>query len=595
MNQSSLLGRFVNWRVRHMGDSQFILLLSGIVGLFGGLAAVGIKLLIHYLHHQLTTFINDSSFNLWYLILPLTGVILSVALIKYLYRGSFAHGITNVLYAISKNKSIVKLKDAVYFMFGSIFTVGLGGSVGMEATLIMTGSSLGSNLAQSFRLSFSHRVLLLGCGAAAALASFFHAPIAGVVFALEVLMLDLTMSSLVPLLMASVIGTIVGRIFLGQDIILDFSRHSPFLVEQLPYFVVLGLASGLIGIYFAKVDHFTEKLGQKLGGGWKKALVLGGLAALMIYSFPPLFGEGYSAISQVFNGDSAALLRNSFFEQFSEFKIHFLVFLLAVVLLKALAVAFTLGAGGIGGYFAPSLFLGGITGFLVARAINILKLFPVHLPEDNFTLVGMAGVMSSVFYAPLSAVFLIAEITSGYDLIVPLMLVATTSYLIGHYVEPHSLFTRRLARRGELITHHKDQAVMAMMDMQSMIENDFKPTHPDATFREFLREAVGKSKRNIFPVLDDEGKLISIVLLDDVRPMIFKEDQYDKMEISELMRKPPAKILMSDRIHEVLKKFDHTSAWNLPVVEEDGRYVGFISKSKLLSAYREMLVEMSYD
>lgn len=578
-----------------MGDRQFILMLSALVGLTGGLAAVIIKLGIHYLHDFINVKIRQSTFEFWYLILPVVGIALSVALIKYFYRGTFAHGITNVLYAISKQKSIVRLKDSLYFMLGSIFTVGLGGSVGMEATLVMSGTGIGSNIARTFRLSFSHRILLLGCGAAAALACFFNAPIAGVVFALEVLLLDLSMASLVPLLLASIIGVIIGKIFLGANIILDFSEHSAFNVDQIPFFVLLGIVSGLISIYFNRIDHLTSKIVERLGFGWKKTLILGSVAAILIFSFPPLFGEGYGTLINLFRGKPGLLLENSIFSHFSEFQIHFLWFLLMVVLLKAVAVAFTLGAGGIGGYFAPSLFLGGVTGFLVARSINMLKLFSTHLPEDNFTVVGMAGVMSSIFYAPLSAVFLIAEITSSYDLIVPLMVVATISYMMVNYIEPHSLFTRRLAKRGELISHHKEESVLAMLNLEEIIETDFYPIHPDATFRQFLKDAVGNSKRNIFPVTNDDGKLLSIVLLDDVRPLIFKQEEYDTLSVTELMRTPPARIYLNDSMREILKKFDQTSAWNLPVVDEKEKYIGFISKSKLLTAYRKTLKTLSYD
>ncbi len=592
---SRVLRKIMVWRSKNLNDRQFVLLLSAIVGIIVGFLAVGIKLGIHFLHGALTNAIHTSSHNFWFFLLPIVGISLSVIMVKYLYRGSFAHGITNVLYSISQQKSIVKIKNVIYFLFGSVLTVGFGGSVGMEATLVMTGSGVGSNVARWFRGSFSNRVLLLGCGAASALSCFFHAPIAGVIFALEVLMLDLTMNSLLPLLVASVIGAIIGKVFLGDDLVLDFSHHSSFVVEQLPYFLILGVLCALVSFYFSWTDRLTERLRRRLGEGWKKTIVLGGLAALMIFCLPPLFGEGYSAINQILSGQSSAMLHNSIFASFDEFHVHFLIFLAIVLVVKAIAVAFTLGAGGIGGYFAPSLFMGGITGFLLARLVNMMGFFGVRLSEDNFTLVGMAGVMSGVFYAPLTAVFLIAEITRGYDLIVPLMLVSATSYLIIHYLEPHSLFTRRLAKRGELITHHKDRAALSMLSMKGIVENDFKATHPHATLREFLKDAVAQSKRNIFPVLDDEGKLVSIVLLDDARPFIFKQEMFDQLTVSELMRQPPALILATDSMQQIVQKFDRTSAWNLPVVDQEGHYVGFISKSKLLSAYRDVLVTLSMD
>jgi CIC family chloride channel protein len=591
----SLYGKFILWRSSHVGDRQFLLILSAVVGIVGGLLAVAIKTGIHAIHGILTTAIDKTTYNIWYLILPIIGILCSVVLVKYFYKGTFAHGITNVLYSISKRNSIVRIKDALYFMLGSVFTVGLGGSVGMEATLVISGSGLGSNLARTFRLSYPSRILLLGCGAAAALASFFHAPIAGVIFAMEVLMLDLTMASIVPLLVASVTGAIIGRVFLGEDIILDFSQHSPFVVEHVPFFALLGIVAGGVSLYFAWVDQIAEKWGELLGRGWKRTLVMGSIAAFLIFLFPPLFGEGYGIIGTLLYGNSGALIDNSIFNLFDESQLLFIMFLISIILIKAFAVAFTLGAGGIGGYFAPSLFIGGVSGYLVAHMINMLGILPIYLPEDNFTLVGMAGAMGGIFYAPLSAVFLIAEITRGYDLIVPLMLVSTISYLIVHKLEPHSLFTRRLAKRGELITHHKDRAVLSMLSLQKVIETDFKSIHPDASFRDFLKDAVAQSKRNIFPVLDEDYRLVSIVLLDDVRPLIFKQEQYDSLIVRELMREPPALINATDSMTTVLKKFDQTAAWNLPVVNKEGTYLGFISKSKLLSAYRSTLVTLSED
>lgn len=595
MKESALLQRLINWRIAHVSDRTFLIFLSSLVGVVSGLMAVGIKVGIHHLHALLTDAINHSDFGFWYLILPFGGVVLSVVLIQYFYKGAFAHGITNVLYAISRQSSIVKIRDAIYFMLGSVFTVGLGGSVGMEATLVMTGSSLGSNLARLFQLKFSSRVLLLGCGAASALSCFFHAPVAGVVFALEVLMLDLTMSSLVPLLLASVIGAVMSKVFLGENIILDFSGHPTFDVDRLPFYLLLGIICGGVSLYFSWVDRCIHNWGVLLGSPWKKALFFGGIAALLIYAFPQLFGEGYGTIDQLIDGKATVMFEKSILAAFDQFHVQFVLLLVIMVLVKAWAVALTLSSGGIGGYFAPSLFLGGITGFIVARLINVLNLLEVKLSEVNFTLVGMAGVMSSIFYAPLTAVFLIAEITKGYDLIVPLMVVSATAYLLVHYTEPHSLFTRRLASRGELLTHDKDRAALSLLRIDKIIEKDFKTTHPDATFREFLRDAVALSRRNIFPVVDGDGKLVSVILLDDARPYIFKQEEYDQITVKELMHEAPAEIKLTDSISAIMDKFDQTEAWNLPVVDDDRYYQGFISKSKLLSAYRNTMVSLSYE
>lgn len=588
----TFLGRLLVWRVRHVSNKNFILLLSVVLGIFGGITAIFLKVFIHYFQQFLTSGFSKEYLNVMYIFYPMIGIFLTVLLIRIFYRGEFAHGITNVLYAISKKSSIVKLRDTLYFLMGSLFTVGMGGSVGLEATLVMSGSGFGSNLARMLRLSYRSRMLLLGCGTAGALSAFFNAPIAGVIFALEVLMLDLTMASLIPLVMASVVGFIMSRIFLGEEIMFNFSLHDSFSVSDIPFFVALGVLAGLVSLYFTRIDRFVGGMFRKFRNPFVKPLTGAVILGLMIFMFPPLYGEGYEAIKVLLSDQPSNLMNNSVFYDFKDATYVLLLFIAAIILVKAFAVSITLSSGGIGGFFAPSLFLGGLCGFFFAYGINLIDL-PVRLSENNFMLVGMAGAFSGIFHAPLSAIFLIAELTRGYELMVPLMLVSTISYLIIIYFEPHSLFTRRLAQKGELVTHHKDRAVLTLLKLHSVIEKDLKKVYPEMPLGDFLKNAVAHSRRNIFPVVDENNKFLGVVLLDDIREIMFKPEMYDGVMIRDLMHLPPAYVYGDEAMDRVLKKFDETGAWNLPVIDHDDNYIGFISKSKVLTAYRRLLVQFS--
>ncbi len=588
----SLLGRFLVWRVKHISNKNFILILSIFVGIIGGIAAAIIKNIIHYSHVLLTHGFHDEYENYLYFIYPIIGIILTVIMVRVFYRKEFAHGITNVLNAISTKNSIVQLKEMFFFIFGSFATVGLGGSVGMEATLVMSGSGIGSNMARLLQLPYRSRKLLLGCGSAAALAAFFNAPIAGVIFALEVLMLDLTMASLVPLLMASVIGNIIATFLLGESIVFNFTLTEYFSVRDLPYYLGLGVFCGFMALYFVRIDSFVSKIYQKVNNVYVKTVAGALIVGLLVFLFPPLYGEGYSAIKSLISNDSVSLMNNTFFFDFKDTEFVFILFLAAIILAKAFAVSITLNSGGIGGFFAPSLFIGGLSGFLFARTQNYFDL-TIPLSETNFTLVGMAGAMSGIFHAPLTAIFLIAEITKGYELIVPLMLVSTISYLIGIYFEPHSIFTRRLAQKGELITHHKDKEVLTLLKLRKIVERDLITVSPGDSLEDLLRNAVSKSNRNIFPVVDVEGKLSGMVLLNDIRSIMFKPELYDTVSVEELMIIPPTCVMVDEPMEKVIRKFDETGAWNLPVIDSEEKYVGFISKSKIFSAYRRLLVQFS--
>jgi len=590
----NLLKSFLIWRIKHISKRNFILILSLFIGLIGGLIAVLLNGAIHYLHSFLTIDLDIRFQSVLYFLYPIIGVVLTVLLIKFLYRDEFAHGITNVLYAISKKSSIVTLKDTSFFTLGSLLTVGFGGSVGMEATLVMSGSGLGSNLARLLHLSYRTRMLLLGCGVASALAGFFHAPIAGVIFAMEILMLDLTMASLIPLLVSSVTGFIVGKALTGEEFIFNFSMQDPFAIGDIPFFILFGLFIGLVSFYFIRVDKLIDTLSQRFQNTYARISTGVLLLGLLIFLFPPLYGEGYEAIENILAGNPTAMLNNSFFYDFRTIEPLFLGIVAAIILLKAFAVSLTLTSGGIGGFFAPSLFLGGIGGFFFARLLNYIGM-PVELSETNYMLVGMAGAMSSIFHAPLTAIFLIAELTGGYGLIVPLMIVSTLSYVFIIYFEPHSIFTRRLADKGELITHHKDKAVLTLLDLNKVIEKDLIAVSPDDSLGKLLKNAVAKSKRNIYPVVTEKNKLIGVVLLNDLRSVMFNQEMYNQLYVRDFMNAPPSYIFQNETMESVIRKFDETGAWNLPVIDAGGGYVGFVSKSKLFSAYRRMLVQFSED
>lgn len=596
MRRGNLLKSFLIWRYKHISRDNFILIVSLLIGAIGGLAAVLLQSGLHYSYRFLHQEFLLNGPNLYYLVFPFTGILMTVLAIRYLHREPMDQGITTVLYSIAEKSSLVRPRVALFFMLGSLVTVALGGSVGMEATLVIIGASAGSYLARMLHLSYQSRTLMLGCGVSAALAAFFQAPVAGVVFSLEVLMLDLTMASLIPLLLASVTGFIVGSVLTGQEAILQVTLQDPFSVTGLPYYVLLGLLCGMIALCTSRIDKAVSSLSQRFAGPMHRMLAGGVLLGLLVFLLPPLYGEGYTALQSLLDGSPQQLFDNSLFQDYvNGTETVFLLLLTALVLVKAVAVSVTLHSGGMGGFFAPSLFLGGLSGFLFARFVNLLQL-PVELPEINFTLLGMAGVNSGIFHAPLTAVFLIAEITESYTLIVPLMIVCTLAYVFIMYFEPHSIFARRLAEKGQLITHHKDKAILTLLDLQRVIERDLIPVSPDDTLGQLLKNAVARSSRNIFPVVDEQSRqLLGVVLLDDIRSVMFDTDSYDRITVRELMETPPAYIYEGEAMESVVRKFDQTGAWNLPVVDREGIYVGFVSKSRLLTAYRRLLVRFSED
>ncbi len=474
-------------------------------------------------------------------------------------------------------------------MIASTITIGSGGSVGSEAPIVLTGASLGSSLGRWLKLNYKQRTLLLACGAAGAISGIFQAPIAGVVFTLEVLMLDLTLASIVPLLISAVTGTLVAFFLMGKSVLFSFTLRELYTINDIPFYILLGIFTGLISLYFTRTTMFVEKKFGQINSISLRILTGGVILGFMIFVFPVLYGEGYETISLLLNNQAFELFEMSMLFSFFKDHSYLMIYVGLIVLFKVVAMAVTTGSGGVGGIFAPSLFTGAFAGYLFSGMINN---FPrIQLSESNFTLAGMAGLMAGVMHAPLTGIFLIAEITGGYGLLIPLIITSTISYITIMYFEPHSIYTKRLAKRGELITHNKDAAVLTLMNWKAEIEKDLLCVHPEDTLGDLVK-TISKSKRNIFPVVDDENTLVGVVLLDNIREIIFNREMYDSTYINELMVVPPAYISLEDTMGKVLEKFKVTDAWNLPVTK-DGKYSGFLSKSRIFSAYRKILVEVS--
>jgi len=567
-----------------------VLLLSLFAGVFGGLAAILLKNLVFYVHHFITSGTSKSGMNLLYLALPFIGITLTWLFVKYLVRDTISHGISRILSAISKNKSILKVHNAFTSLIASTLTVGFGGSVGLEAPIVLTGSAIGSNISRLFRLDYPTTTLLLGCGAAGAIAAIFKAPVAAVIFAIEILMLDLTMSSLIPLLISAATGTTLAYFFMGSGFMFQFPvSDPPFRLSNLPFYALLGILTGVVSLYFTKANLSIEKQFQKMPSGLVRLIAGGLITSLLVFLFPPLYGEGYETLSALLNGDGLKIFEGSFFYQGGENILVMLIFLLLLLIFKVVAMSATMGGGGIGGVFAPSLFMGGITGFFLSKVVNFFN--SGKLPESNFALAGMAGVMAAVMHAPLTAIFLIAEITGGYAFFIPLMITAIISYLTIIPFEPHSIYTKRLAALGELITHHKDKAVLTRLSIEKLIETNFSTVSPEATLGEFVK-IVSKSQRNVFPVINKENLFLGVVFINDIREIIFKPELYDTVFVSNLMFMPDAYVERSATMEDVATKFQETAHYNLPVLDK-GKYIGFVSRANVFSAYRKMVKDFS--
>jgi len=524
--------------------------------------------------------------------MPMLGIFLAAIFVKYIVKDDISHGITKILYAISQHKAIIKLHNTWSSIVASSLTIGFGGSVGPEAPMVLTGAAIGSNLGRYLKLDQKTLMLLVGCGASGAIAGIFKAPIAGVMFTLEVLMLDLTMASISPLIISAVAGVAVAYFLTGDLAIFYTQDFEPFDLSRIPSHIILGVVCGLMSLYFVRTTHWFETVYKKINNFWIRLLIGGVSLGVLIFFFPPLYGEGYDSITSLLKGDFESLFSQSLLFDYRDTPWAIISFIGLIALIKIFASVLTNGSGGTGGLFAPSLFVGSLTGFLVAF---VLRLLGVEVPFTNFAFAGMAGIMSGVMHAPLTGIFLIAELTGGYSLFMTLMIVSVISYLTIIIFEPHSIYAMRLAKKGELLTHNKDRGVLIIMKMEDVIETDLETIFPDMTLGDLIN-IISKSTRNIYPVVEcNSGKLLGIVTLDEVRNIMFRSELYGRFKVRKLMVSPPAKILYNTPMDKVMDLFESTGAWNLPVVDKGGVYKGFVSKSKIFSSYRELLVHYSHD
>jgi len=586
---NNIFKKILIWRYKYISERQFVYILSVLIGFLAGLGTLVLKNLTFFFQEVLEgKFIKDFHHSL-YFIFPIIGLFLVYYIKKHFIKKGIGHGISTTLHAISKENGIIEKYKMYASLITAPITVGFGGSVGLQGPAVSTGAALGSTVAQLFHMSTKTRMLLIGCATAGAMSSMFKAPVAAIIFAVEIFSLDLAFVSLVPLLLASVSAVITSYFFLGKDVLFGFKLQDSFEINDLFFYVLLGLGTGIASVYFSKIYFRITGFFDKFNNQFKK-LIIGGVAiGIMLYLIPPLYGEGYGLINKLLNGNAIAALEDI------PYNIDFtnvwmvILFLLLITFFKAIAMTITFSAGGVGGIFIPTLVMGSALGNVFSKIINQ---FGFHVSETNFTLIGMTGLMAGVLHAPLTAIFLIAEITGGYDLFVPLMLVSAISFAFTKYFISNSIYTLELAKRGELITHNKDKNVLMMMRIDTLIETNFITIQPQMSLGAMLKNAVSKSNRNIFPVIDSNKHFIGTVLLDDIRSIMFDEEMYEKVTVETLMKRAPELIFYNDSVEAIMQKFKESGAWNLPVVRK-GTYVGFISKSKLLNTYRNKLIEVT--
>lgn len=587
MKNTSALAKFIKWRKNNISDRQFILILSIVIGLASGLAAVIIKNLVHIIQQYLAVIAESNSYYL-YIIYPLIGILLTVLFIKYINKNPVRHGVPNVLYSISKRNGIIRRHNLFSSIITSALTVGFGGSVGLEGPAVATGAAIGSNIGRLLHLDHKQIILLLSCACAGAMSAIFKAPIAAIVFALEVIMFDLTMAAIVPLLISSATAALTSYLFLGQNVLYTFEIKEKFVLNDLTYYIMLGIFTGFLCVYFTKMYMLISELFDKLKNVFFKAIIGGISIGLLIFLIPSLYGEGYSAINDSLHGDFNHLFEHSFYGGMGKSFIAITVFFILVMLIKVIATSITFGSGGVGGVFAPTLFTGVNAGLLFAKLLNN---FGLSVSESNFALVGMAGLIAGVIHAPLTAIFLIAEITGGYELFMPLMIVAAISYATVRIFTPNSVYTIQLARRGELITHHKDKAVLMMLNVKELIETDFNKLYPDYTLGNLIK-VITTAHRNIFPVVEKDGTFRGIVKMDDIRHIMFDQEMYEHVYVRDLMFMPQYVIDPKDTMEEIARKFQISGRYNIAVIEK-GKYLGFVSRAILFSTYRKMLSDFS--
>lgn len=575
-----------------ISEKNLLLILAVVVGLLCGLAAVVLKLMISLIERGLTSWFSDTQDSLLLILYPGIGMILSMLVVKYLVKDNIGHGVTKVLQAVSKNESRIKRRHTWSSIVTSAITIGFGGSVGAEAPMVYTGAAIGSNVARAMGLSYKNMTLLLGCGAAGALAGIFKAPIAGVLFTLEILLFNISMSSILPIMLSSITATMVSYLLMGKGV--QFTNDiAAFRMANIPWYVVLGVFSGLMSLYFTRTTLKIEDKLKNIKNSWTRWAFCAVTLGLIIYAFPILYGEGYESIEKMLNNQSSDVMGR----YVSSFPLlqnpwYLLAFFAMAMMLKVVATSLTNGGGGVGGTFGPTLVTGGIAGFVMARLINLSGIAVV--PEANFALVGMAGMMSGVMHAPLTAIFLIADITSGYELFVPLILTAAISFATIRMFEPYSIYTKRIASKGELLTHDSDQAVLTLLKTSQVIESDFTPIYVDNCLGDLVK-TISISHRNIFPVLDAKGRFQGVVTLDDVRSMMFETSLYQDTKIYHIMKSSPAFVYQDEKMESVMRKFEDTGAWNLPVLDDENNYLGFVSKSKIFSSYRDQLKQVSHE
>ena len=576
--------RLFIWRRMNFSEQKFILMISFVVGILTAFAGLFLKWLIHQIQYLLTYRFDATGSNALYLVYPVIGIFLTGLFVRYVVKDDISHGVTKILFAIARKQSKIKAHNTWSSVIASAITIGFGGSVGAEAPIVLTGSAIGSNLGCLFRINSKTLMLLVGCGAAGAVAGIFKAPIAGLVFTLEVLMIDLTMGALLPLLISCV--TAAG---------VTFAVSGTNTIFEIPAYILLGIFCGLVSLYFTRTMNSLEDIFRKYSNPYVKLLIGGATLSILIYLFPSLYGEGYDLINLLLNGNSAkdwdTAMDSSLFYGHGNL---LLLYLALVLIFKVFASTATNGGGGCGGIFAPSLFLGCISGFIFARLWNFYRCLGIYLPERNFAMIGMAGLMSGVMHAPLTGIFLIAELTGGYQLFMPLMIVSVCAYLTIISFEPHSIYSMRLAKRGQLLTHHKDRAILTLMSLDSVIEKYDEYLYPDMDLSELVK-TISASRRDVFPVVDRQHRLVGIIYLDDVRPIMFRQELYHRFQIGQLMKEPVARLNIDDSMDVVLLTFDKTQAWTLPVVDTEGTFMGFIRKSHVLTLYRKTLADLSDD
>lgn len=574
-----------------VSEKNKIYILSLFVGLLSGTAAFILKNFIHYVSHFLTKHFKDSDESFYYLAYPMIGILISVLIIKYVVKDDVSHGVSKILSSLSKKDSYIKAHNMFSSMITSGFTIGFGGSVGAEAPIVYTGASIGSYVSKVFNLDRNEVRLLIGCGATGAIAGIFKAPIAGIMFTLEVLMLDLSTASLIPLLISGITAATLAHFFMGDTVLFHFSVQNKFDYSNLLYYILLGVFSGLISFYFTRTGMYVESMVKKIKNSYKK-LIIGGISlGIIVFFFPSLWGEGYESINKIFSGTGSDLLNNSIFFQFKSQPHYLLLILVLILILKVVAMAITTSSGGVGGIFAPTLFMGALGGYILSLFLNTY--FGLHLSPANFALVGMGSLMAGVMHAPLLGIFLIAEITGGYQLLVPLLISATVSYVTITRFEPHSIYTKRLAELGDLVTHHKDRAAMHFMDVKELIETDFEMVSPDLNLGQ-LTFYVARSKRDLFPVVDENGIMKGMFKMNDIRNLMFEQDLYEKITVKDLMYMPEFFISPNDPMEVIVDKFKSCKRYNLAVID-NGKYIGFISRGNVFSAYRDTMADLSHD